>query len=348
VSEPRPWKPRTTLVGAAFVALAVLTASCGGGDADDEDARPLSAPPRVSVAGGEQVVTLSAQEVGRCGLAVEALTATTRQAEAAAYGSVLDLTDLAEERGALAAAQTRVEKAQAAVAASRRERERVRTLQADNQNASERSLESATAVWQADEAEARGAQLALASLRVTLAQRWGATIGGWLERSSPELDRLLGQKERLVLLSVPSGSAVGVPPATVYLKTEAAIAATARLVSPAPRSDPHLQGPAFFYAAASEAGLSPGMTVTAAFASGPAETGVLLPRSSVVWWQGKAWVYLEAAPGRYVRREVAHGVASDEGMFVTSGISAGERVVVRGAQALLSEEQRGSVKGAEG
>ena len=92
----------------------------------------------------------------------------------------------------------------------------------------------------------------------------------------------------------------------------------------------------------------PGAAVAAFLPIGEARTGVVVPAAAVVWWQGRAWVYVEERPGRFVRRVVATGAPVAGGLFVTGGVVAGDRVVVRGAQMLLSEEGRGAVQGSEG
>ena len=74
-----------------------------------------------------------------------------------------------------------------------------------------------------------------------------------------------------------------------------------------------------------------------------AAMGDKIPKDAVVWWEGKPWVFVETAPLRF--RKTALAIENFEGGFyVARGIPAGSRVVTRGAQVLLSEEQRGAVK----
>lgn len=335
---------------AAAVALALLVA--GGvarSEADEDDtAPPVSAPPRVTVVHGETVVTFDAATLARSGLEVKALPAQPHRAEAIAYGAVLDLTELADARGAVTAAAARVEQARAMMAASRAEFERVRALHADERNASDKTLEAATAKWRGDDAEARAADAALAARVAAARQRWGAVAAGWLERGSSELEALLAQRQRLVQVTLPPGTVLESAPATATVRGGGGAAVAARLISPAPRTDPRIQGASFYYAAPDAPGLLPGAGVEAFLPAGPAVTGVTVPAAAVVWWQGRAWVYLEEAPGRFVRREVATDAPVPGGWFVTAGVTAGGRVVVRGAQMLLSEEGRAAIQGSEG
>jgi multidrug efflux pump subunit AcrA (membrane-fusion protein) len=95
-------------------------------------------------------------------------------------------------------------------------------------------------------------------------------------------------------------------------------------------------------------GMLPGVSADAQVPVGPGVSGVVVPASAVVWWQGRAWAYVERKTGTFSRSEVATDVPVPGGWFVSGGVAAGQRLVVRGAQMLLSEEGRGAVHGSEG
>jgi hypothetical protein len=59
--------------------------------------------------------------------------------------------------------------------------------------------------------------------------------------------------------------------------------------------------------------------------------------------EGRLWVYVLSGETNFVRRSVATDQRVNGAWFATNGISAGERVVVTGAQTLLSEEFKGSI-----
>ncbi len=73
----------------------------------------------------------------------------------------------------------------------------------------------------------------------------------------------------------------------------------------------------------------------------PAQSAVAVPRSALLYHQGRALVYVRLSPGRYERREVQ--VLGREGnrWLLAGGVAAGEHVVSQRAQVLLSEEFRG-------
>ena len=74
--------------------------------------------------------------------------------------------------------------------------------------------------------------------------------------------------------------------------------------------------------------------------SGSTVDGVVIPRTAVVSWQGRAWVYVRTTPETFTRREVTTNNSTGAGFFQSEGFSAGDEVVVTGPQMLLSEEFR--------
>jgi hypothetical protein len=119
---------------------------------------------------------------------------------------------------------------------------------------------------------------------------------------------------------------------------------SAHLISVLPQLDPRLQAPSLLYSVAAHPGLIPGISVAVFLPSGPERNGWLVPRSAVVWWQGKAWCYVEESPGKFTRRTVATSNPIPNGWFVTEGIDPDARVVTVGAQTLFSEEFRSQIQ----
>jgi hypothetical protein len=71
--------------------------------------------------------------------------------------------------------------------------------------------------------------------------------------------------------------------------------------------------------------------------------GALVPDGAVVQWEGLAWAYLQRAPGRFERVRVPTDRPAPGGWLVGAPLAAGDSVVVRGAEELLSEEFRARV-----
>lgn len=340
------------LGGLLLVSLLVWGFLAGRNEAATERERekPIAAPSRVSTQNGEAVVSVDAATRARSGLQVAPLASAAGAAsELRAYGSVVDLQQLTELYTRYTDAQAQVEKAWAALDASRREYERLRVLYEDNQNASTKALQAAEATMRADQANAEAAAAPLRSLAATARQDWGPTLAEWMLRGSPEFRRLLARQQVLVQVTLPPDVYLDFPPAVAPLQAGNGPRVPARLVSVAARTDPRIQGQSFFYLAPASGGILPGMSV-AAYLPRPGGTGgARVQASAVVWWQGRAWIYVEIAPGRYTRRRVPTETPASDGGYVVNTLPPGARVVVQGAQLLLSEELRSQIQvGGEG
>ena len=89
----------------------------------------------------------------------------------------------------------------------------------------------------------------------------------------------------------------------------------------------------------------PGAAVVAHLpAPGGVRTGVMIPRSAVVRLVGKPWVYVQTDAESFLRRELSGAEPLDGTWFAPAGFQPGERVVVDGAQVLLSEELKAQIE----
>lgn len=306
--------------------------------------RPIEAPTRVSIKDGESVVTLDSAAQSKAGLVMATLKRVSRQEEVQAYGTILQLRGLMDLQNTYIVAKAKADTMRVTVEASRKEYDRLKVLH-ENQNVSAKVFQAAEAKWRTDAANAGAAQQALRVLESTVRQRWGEVIANWLFDNAPALNRLVQQEEVLIQVTLPLGAKVLSPPETARVQVPAGALSAAKLVSVSPQTDPRIQGKSFFYIASAEkAALLPGMNVLVYLPVGSQVKGVVVAASAVVWWQGKAWVYVQRDSDHFVRREISTDMPVQDGWFVRKGLKAGERTVLRGAQALLSEEFRSRIQ----
>jgi hypothetical protein len=308
-----------------------------------ERERPVKAPPRVSTEKGESIVTLDRATQKMSGIEVASVKAVFYQQEFRGYGTVMELQPLVDLRNSVAAAHAQLEKARARLEASHEEYERVKALQ-ENRNISVKVFQSAEAAWRSDDASARAADTALSAIERTVRQRWGGVLAEWLFNDSKEFERLMQRQDMLVRITLPPGSALSATPRNVRVQSPEGNLTLASLVSPAPSTDPRIQGMSLFYIAPAQAtGLFPGMNVLAYLPSGSTTTGIIVPRAAVVRWQGKMWIYVKKDSDRFVRREISAEAPVKQGWVVTQDLFPNDRVVTTGAQLLLSEELRSQI-----
>ena len=332
----------TTLPVILLIWAAVGHRTEASGQEKDKEDQPIQTPSRVSVQKGETVVTLDAATQARVGLTLATLQAFSTRQQLRSLAIILPVEDLVSLRDAYVVAHARLEKARINVDVSHKEYERLNYLYQNDQNISLKALEAARATLSSNQAEADSGERELALQESLAQQRWGKVVAVWLTDGSPNLQRLLDQRDFLVQVTLPAEEGSAAPQAaTLQISNGGMMRAT--LVSPFPRLDPRIQGSSFLYLTKSYPGLAPGTNLVAHLSVGQVMKGVVVPEAAVVWWQGKAWVYQQTSAELFARREVHSDTRVENGWFVSAGFLVGDRIVVGGAQMLFSEEFRSQV-----
>ncbi|HUY25920.1 MAG TPA: hypothetical protein VMV27_00755 [Candidatus Binataceae bacterium] len=331
-------RPRLIGLAAAIVAvIVVLVWWIGAGnhdEGDDEDQTTASAAVLSRAANGDVIVALTSGQQSRIGLKTAALAPVVHVRELTGYGEVVDPAPLAALDAQLIAAR-------AALDASQAEYARAKLLHSEHQNISLKDYQAAQARLRADHA-----QLDLLDQR--LAGDWGAPIAALAPAARA---RLIAAAIRRQLAILRVAVAPGQPVEQLPAQAEVTIVGGSRPIAVqaiwyAPSVDPELQGQSFLMRAdASGFSLRPGMAVSARLSGpGAGERGVVVPSAAVVRSAGGVWAYVQIAPDKFERRPVAAGAATGGGWFESGGFAAGDRVVVTGAQALLSEEFKSQIQ----
>jgi hypothetical protein len=299
------------------------------------EAQTKKAPAQITVENGQTLITLDAATQKRLGFTVATLASTVTRSAATFPAAVLSVQELATFRNAYVATQAQLQKARVQADVAGKEYTRLKALR-ENQNISEKSLQSAEAALQSDEADVRAAEQQLNLQASSLRQEWGAAVTKWTTEGSANFQRVLGGGEALVQMTLPSGSAFA-PPKSISLELPNGKRTSASFVSTFGRVDPRVQGRSFLYVASGQP-LPPGLNLVARLSIGEPLKGVVIPASAVVWSEGKAWVYTQVSSDGFTRSALATEVPVDDGYFAGEGFVAGAKIVTVGAQALLSEE----------
>ena len=325
------------IIIAAVIAITALgRVSHTRADDDDEEKPITSSLARVSRdAEGHVFVEIAPAALKEIGIAVETLKPVTRRLDVNAYGFVLDPAPLLKLNSDLAGAQAALDAADA-------QYRRTKRLYAERYNASLRDLQSAQAAYLADEAQVE-------ALEQQLSDQWGAKIAQMDSRArSALLSALVARTEAIARVTAPVGEPLADPPhaATIFVLGHEEQPLSASEVYAAPAVAPLMQGQTFLLLAATRRfPAPPGTAVSARLpASTEAERGVMAPRSAVVRYDRGEWVYRALGGGRFARREIVPAEITGKGYFVTDGLPPGSRVVVTGAQALLSEELKAQIQ----
>lgn len=308
-----------------------------------QDAGDDAAPSRVTRVGGANAVRLSGEEQKQTGLQVLRLQASTHRSESLAAGRVLEIAPLLELRTAYGEARGELAMARAAATASSLEAKRLRTLHRDDGNISTRELEQADARAAADQAHVAAARRKLDDIAARATQQWGARLAAMaLQDGSGLFARLLDQREVLLLVTLRRDETL--PQAVHSIQAgptgDRRGARRAMLISAAPGTDPVSQGETYYFHCDAQR-LRTGMRLDAWIPRpGKPRQGVEVPGSAVLWYANRLWVYVRSGNDLFVRRPLTQYEETADGWFVSEGVDAGEQVVVRGGQMLLSEEFR--------
>lgn len=327
------------MVGIVAMAVWLFVPTKFNAGPEGEAVAPAAATQAVAMVNGVSVVTLDAATQTQSGIRTDPLSAATYRAETTAYATVLDLQPLIDLRTRYASALADAEAARARTSASRQEYARSRLLYRDNQNVALKTVQAAQAAYRADQAKAQVAVLDVQNIRAAVGQQFGATLGRWaFDFRSPEFARLLNRQDVLLRVTLPLDADMAAP-VQIRVGADDGRRLLAYLVSPSPQSDPAVQGRAFIYRAA--APIASGTRIAAYVPTSSQDaSGVLVPARAIVWYGGQPWAYRQIDATHFGRYPVAQQFPTEGGFFVTQGFQPGQRVVVSGAQLLLSEELR--------
>jgi hypothetical protein len=306
-------------------------------------AAPTEVAPRTAIEDGRTIVRLSDAERARIGLATETRPAELHRQELTAYGSVLDIariTDLANSyAGAVAALQTAQARAEVSASAAKRARNLGAGVVAVAQ------IETAEGTLLTDRAAVTAAESQVRTLSATARQEWGSVLGKAVIERSPLVTRLIERVDLLMQVTLPPGETLSAAPQAGFAEVPPQSARVAlRLVSPATRTDPRVQGQSFYYLVSGDSGLLPGTSTMAFLPAERAVRGVLVPEDAVVHGEGGTWVYRGLGDGAYVRHPIAPDAPMSADAFVVGDLPNDSEIVLKGGQALLSEEMKSRIR----
>ncbi|MEO5829048.1 MAG: hypothetical protein ABIQ36_00610 [Rhodanobacter sp.] len=300
-------------------------------------ATPAAAQPNVQTVNGETIVVVGLAQQRASHITVAPLATTTAQVEITAYATVLDLQPLFELRNRVAAARADVGTFTAQGDNSSAQYARSRILFADDRNVSQKSLQGAQALMQADTVKLQSAKAALTELDASMRQQFGDALTHAAMTPASSLFQRLQSGAAVVLRITLPASYGAAPPAEMMVDAAGGQSIPVQKLSASPLADPAVQGSPWLYVA--QQTLPAGSRASAQVPVPiPTTSALLIPESSVVWYGGQTWAYVRTAPDRFTRRYVSAVNERDQGFLVTSGFHAGDLIVTQGAQLLLSEE----------
>ncbi len=200
-----------------------------------------------------------------------------------------------------------------------------------------RDVQTAAAAAAAALAQQVAARSAYTAERSSARVSWGRALAALAESGPDALADYADGRAALLAVAMPVDSGQ-LSTAAIQVQLPDGSHASATLLGPSPRADAVLPGPTYFYRC-KDVSLRSGWRLAASVPLQAAErNGVTVPAAAVLWYAGQPWVYVQTAVDSFQRHPLALDARQASGWFQASGFQVGDRVVVRGAELLLSQE----------
>jgi hypothetical protein len=308
----------------------------------------IESPSRIAEKAGISIVRLPLATQENSGIKTAKVDTMQFQGEIKSFGHVVSIDSLIQAKTQFLTLKTNANIARASRQQNNQQYQRLKTLNDDDKNVSDRAVQEALALVNADNATIQSNELQLKNLQNSVQLQWGKSLSALIfdEKLPAHLNQLLDRKNVLIQVSLPLSSVNPGSGSTIQIRplNDAGNPIEAIYVSPAATADTNGFGKTFYYSAPAEQ-LRIGMRVNVELgeAKSDAVNGVIIPSSAVVWYAGTPWAYFKQGHEQFVRKPISTDNEVDTGWF-NKNLSADSEVVVNGAQLLLSEEFKYLIK----
>jgi len=272
-------------------------------------------------------VTATAADQARLGISTRVLEQRTVPASVDAVVRSID-------PAPLAALDAELNAATAALKMSRSELRRIEGLAAQDQSASQQSLEAAQA-----RAEADAATVTLLHRRLEV--EWGSGIAALSASERFGLVESVSRGTAALLRADAPQYPAGVDGEVLVRTGSESVERASDTLGLSGSADQRMQTVGVFCIVHGPAAalMRPGRVLQGSIQTGSASSGVVLPRSSLVRLDGAVWAYVATGGETFLRREVVAAQPLEDGWFVSEGFAAGTAIVDHGAGSLVAIER---------
>ncbi|PPD48745.1 MAG: hypothetical protein CTY14_00840 [Methylotenera sp.] len=302
---------------------------------------------RVANKDGATIISISPAAQKQSDILTSPLKASSHQASISTYGNVVSIDSLIELRNRYLAVKSEIDVLKATLSHDKSEFERLKALNQDNKNVSDKALAGAAANTKSDETKITAAESNAKNISDSIRQLWGDTLAQHAinPKTSNLLQALISNKRVLIQTTLPFDAAEPKQNSSIMIAPTAAPSHTmsAQYVSPAPLTNSTIQGKTYFYHAVTNE-LRAGMQINATTATSTKKSnGVIVPNNAIIWYAGKPWVYQKTGADQFSRKPIHTNIEVDDGWFYQGHLKANDEVVISGAQLLLSEEFKSQI-----
>ena len=299
----------------------------------------------VSSTNGQVILTIDSLQQKQSGIITNTFIKAKHQKSFTGYGKVLQVDEIS-------AAQMKYQKTKSGFLTARNnyelsfnEYKRLKKLNRGNsKNISIKTLQAANTLLRNNKNILQNRRAEFDNTLNYLKQKWGEKLARDIFNNSLQFKRILTGRDLLVHITLPAGIHEFINPSFAIIRT-AGGSVKARFISKPALTDSQIQGLNYYFIVISNSKfILPGMNVSGKLSFGPKLTGVIIPSSSVVWNKGKAYSYLEIKRNRFYRYKIDTGMPVKNGYFIPERSLIGKKIVISGAQLLLSQEFKSQIK----
>lgn len=295
-------------------------------------------------------VTLPLAVEKNSGITTIPIQSSTKSYDYSSYGEVMSLSDLFLKKNKLGNLLRNKNKINAQLAEELEHLKKLIILNQDDKNIADSIIHEKEIDISNLKNDLGVIQNDISNTLINTEHHWGPYFAELISQTGQQASSpILNNKHRLIKITIPSVNLHKVPPRKidVYLSSNEKISYVSTFVSKAPNSDESLQGKSFYYEVGNTE-LNIGERIKANIkdtANKAAITSLFIPRNSVVWSNGKPWIFIKVNDGEFLRKPLIKPIETSAGWLVEEGpFMADELLVTDGAQLLLSEEFKYQIK----
>ena len=285
------------------------------------------------------------------GIKTEKIKVATHTKTITSYGNVLSLDSLIEQKNKLNEIKNQIDILKNEFIRDKRNYERFKSLNEDNKNISDKALQESQVAYQTTQLNLIKSQALIDGLEQNIRVQWGDKILAMVQSPSSNsiLDFLLHDKARLIRITLSTNSTNDVPKdISLSLIDNRNDQFLAKYLSEAPQLDKNLQGKTYFYVTYNNQLRFDSRLIVSASQSNSSNSSnklLFIPKESIVWNAGKAWIYIKTAEDKFVRKSIDTSVEDNDGWMINEDqIKENDEIVVSGSQLMLSEEFKYQIK----
>ena len=317
---------------------------------EDKNASRISQP-LLKSANGINFITLSSEIQSNSGIKTIPVQSSVYKKNLTNYATVLNIDLLIEQKNRFNEIKNQISLLTNEFDRDKKIYERFKLLNDDNKNVSDKALQEVKVNFENTRIKLYATQELVSGIKQNIRTQWGETILSMIDQGLKKelFEFLLQDKARIVKVTL-SENTDNEPPKNISLALidDLNEKFLANYLAESPTLDKSIKGKTYFYIVYSNK-LRIDSKVIASLVqdSSSPESGryLAIPKESVVWNAGQAWVYIKTSENKFLRKIIETDNESSNGWIVKEEhIKENDLIVINGAQLLLSEEFKYQIK----